>query len=185
MSAPKISPASGSDSGLLSPVWAGTPVEMVTSDEAWLRSAGAWHAEWRPLRECLRLAAGAAYTAAEPAEGLVVSAERVRAGAVLTGSSLVAERLAVALSPELGKRQAKGAVTRAVRDTEAGVPPAEALRRALAGTGPAEKLSALLDELLDPADYLGAAGPLVDRALRREGAPAGPHDATTPRKNGD
>ncbi|ETK36896.1 3-carboxy-cis,cis-muconate cycloisomerase [Microbispora sp. ATCC PTA-5024] len=42
------------------------------------RAAGSWHAEWQPLRECLRLAGGAAETAAELAEGLEVFPERMR-----------------------------------------------------------------------------------------------------------
>ncbi|MDX2931616.1 class-II fumarase/aspartase family protein [Streptomyces ipomoeae] len=162
---------------------------MVAEDE---RSAGAWHAEWQPLRECLRLAAGATHTAAELAEGLVVSADRVRANVLLTGSSLVAERLAVTLGPALGRQRAKEAVTRAVRDTEAGVPAAEALRNALKETGltdgPSGASDSLgsfdslgsLDELLDPERYLGAAEPLVDRAVHRAGAATGP---VTPSKD--
>ncbi|WP_244460753.1 3-carboxy-cis,cis-muconate cycloisomerase [Microbispora triticiradicis] len=42
------------------------------------RPAGGWHAEWQPLRECLRLAGGAAETAAELAEGLEVFPGRMR-----------------------------------------------------------------------------------------------------------
>lgn len=44
------------------------------------RAIGAWHAEWQPLRECLRLTGGAAETAAELLDGLEVSPERMRAG---------------------------------------------------------------------------------------------------------
>ncbi|MGP4025611.1 3-carboxy-cis,cis-muconate cycloisomerase [Actinomadura sp. 3N407] len=43
------------------------------------RPAGEWHAEWQPLRECLRLTGGAAETAAELLDGLEVSAELMRA----------------------------------------------------------------------------------------------------------
>ncbi|MDQ0779975.1 3-carboxy-cis,cis-muconate cycloisomerase [Streptomyces aurantiacus] len=147
---------------------------MVAEDE---RSSGAWHAEWQPLRECLRLAAGASHTAAELAKGLTVSAGRVRANLELTGSSLVAERLSVALVPDLGRQRAKEAVTRAVRATEAGVPAAEALRAALQEAGLVDGRSTRLDsldELLDPQRYLGAAEPLVDRAVHRAGAAAAP-----------
>ncbi|GAA4192072.1 3-carboxy-cis,cis-muconate cycloisomerase [Microbispora amethystogenes] len=42
------------------------------------RPAGGWHAEWQPLRECLRLAGGAAETAAELTEGLEVFPGRMR-----------------------------------------------------------------------------------------------------------
>ncbi|MGI5201765.1 3-carboxy-cis,cis-muconate cycloisomerase [Spirillospora sp. CA-108201] len=43
------------------------------------RPAGEWHAEWQPLRECLRLTGGAAETAAELLDGLEVSPELMRA----------------------------------------------------------------------------------------------------------
>ncbi|MFD0689575.1 3-carboxy-cis,cis-muconate cycloisomerase [Actinomadura fibrosa] len=43
------------------------------------RPAGEWHAEWQPLRECLRLTGGAAETAAELLSGLEVRPERMRA----------------------------------------------------------------------------------------------------------
>ncbi|WP_084265914.1 3-carboxy-cis,cis-muconate cycloisomerase [Actinomadura macra] len=43
------------------------------------RPAGEWHAEWQPLRECLRLTGGAAETAAELLGGLEVRPDRMRA----------------------------------------------------------------------------------------------------------
>ncbi|MFI0481179.1 3-carboxy-cis,cis-muconate cycloisomerase [Actinomadura sp. 9N215] len=43
------------------------------------RPAGEWHAEWQPLRECLRLTGGAAETAADLVDGLEVSTELMRA----------------------------------------------------------------------------------------------------------
>ncbi|QYC43237.1 3-carboxy-cis,cis-muconate cycloisomerase [Nonomuraea coxensis DSM 45129] len=51
------------------------------------RPSGAWHAEWQPLRECLRLVAGAARDAAELAGGLRVHPERMRANLTLSGST--------------------------------------------------------------------------------------------------
>lgn len=146
---------------------------MVAEDE---RASGAWHAEWQPLRECLRVAAGASRTAAELAEGLTVSADRVRANLTLTGSSLMAERLSIALVPALGRQRAKEAVTRAVQATEAGVPAAKALRAVLkeAGLVDGQSLFDSLDELLDPKRYLGAAELLVDRAVHRASSAADP-----------
>jgi 3-carboxy-cis,cis-muconate cycloisomerase len=43
------------------------------------RPAGEWHAEWQPLRECLRLAIGASETASELFAGLEVFPDRMRA----------------------------------------------------------------------------------------------------------
>ncbi|MFG2001898.1 3-carboxy-cis,cis-muconate cycloisomerase [Spirillospora sp. NPDC048911] len=42
------------------------------------RPAGEWHAEWQPLRECLRLTGGAAATTAEMLDGLEVFPGRMR-----------------------------------------------------------------------------------------------------------
>jgi 3-carboxy-cis,cis-muconate cycloisomerase len=129
---------------------------MIAEDE---RPAGAWHTEWQALREALRLVGGAAFTAAELAEGLEVHPDRMRANIELTHGAIVAERLAVALTPELGKAQAKALLAKA--STTAGATFDEVLRSLpeLAGLD--------LDDLLDPARYTGAAGPLVDRVLLR------------------
>ncbi|MBA9005566.1 lyase family protein [Thermomonospora cellulosilytica] len=42
------------------------------------RPAGEWHAEWQPLRDCLRLTGGAAATAAELTGGLEVFPDRMK-----------------------------------------------------------------------------------------------------------
>ncbi|MCK2216918.1 3-carboxy-cis,cis-muconate cycloisomerase [Actinomadura sp. ATCC 31491] len=57
------------------------------------RPPGAWHAEWQPLRECLRVVAGAARDAAELVEGLRVHPERMRANLTLSGSTGAARAL--------------------------------------------------------------------------------------------
>ncbi|MGV9269041.1 class-II fumarase/aspartase family protein [Kitasatospora sp. NPDC003701] len=134
---------------------------MLAEDE---RPAGVWHAEWQPLRECLRLAGGAAHTAAELAAGLTVDAARMRANLDLTGSLVVSERLAVVLAPVVGKVAAKELMSRASAEAaRAGRPLGAVLSAApeLAGRFTPGELA----ELLDPQGYVGAAGPLVDRAL--------------------
>ena len=135
---------------------------MVCEDE---RSAGAWHAEWQPFRECLRLAGGAAATAAELAEGLRVFPDRLRANLELSGGTVVSERLSMVLAPLLGKVAAKKALARISTADGSFV---DALLSD-------EELSGKLDEdtvraLLDPAGYLGASGLLVDRVLARANA---------------
>ena len=135
---------------------------MLSEDE---RSAGAWHAEWQPLRECLRLAGGAAETAAELAEGLTVHPDRLRANLNLTGGAIVAERLSIALGPALGRAGAKKLLARIALDPER--PFGEALLAApeLADLDPDEVRS-----LLDPLQYLGAADAVVERVLARHRA---------------
>jgi 3-carboxy-cis,cis-muconate cycloisomerase len=132
---------------------------MVAEDE---RPAGAWHAEWEPLRELLRLVAGAAHNAAELVEGLRVNTDAMRDHLALTHGLIVSERLAVALAPVLGRARAKELLTRAAER-------AVAKNRPLVDVlGEEPELKELdLVELTDPTRYTGSAGALTDRALER------------------
>jgi 3-carboxy-cis,cis-muconate cycloisomerase len=119
------------------------------------RPDGAWHAEWPTLRELLRLALGASAHAASLAQGLRVDSAAVSRNLGATRGLILAERLSIVLGPVLG------------------APRVAAIVRA-AGEG--EDLEALIDEalveqgasavdvgaLLDPANYTGLAGDLVD-----------------------
>jgi 3-carboxy-cis,cis-muconate cycloisomerase len=139
---------------------------LVAEDE---RSAGAWHAEWTLLRECLRLVGGASHTAVELTSGLHVNPERMRDNLALTGSLLVSERVAARLAPKLGKVAAKQLLSRA---TEEAAKTGRPLHTVLHEQAEAEDLEigyteAELERLLDPAGYTGAAAALVDRALER------------------
>lgn len=142
---------------------------MLAEDE---RSAGAWHAEWHLLRECLRLAGGAAHTAVELAEGLVVRPERMRANLGMTGSQVASERVAAVLAPKLGRGPARDVLSQASSTARRTGRPLAQVLAALPDV--AVHLDAgELETLLDPAGYTGAAGPLVDRALRRRHAEPG------------
>ncbi|AXE90067.1 3-carboxy-cis,cis-muconate cycloisomerase [Streptomyces sp. Go-475] len=114
------------------------------------RPAGAWHAEWEPLRDLLRLAGGAARDAVELAEGLRVRPKAMREHLDLTDGLIVSERLSAELAPVLGRARAKELLTRLASE---GRPLAEAPE--LAKTD------------LDPTHYTGSAGALTDRALER------------------
>lgn len=138
---------------------------MLAEDE---RPAGAWHAEWQPLREALRLAGGATHTAVELAEGLIVHPERMLANLELTGGAIVTERLTVALAPVFGKVRAKKLLTAAsaeAADTGRTIGEVLSSHPEVAARFAPDQLS----ELLDPARYTGAADALVDRALRGYG----------------
>jgi 3-carboxy-cis,cis-muconate cycloisomerase len=132
---------------------------MVAEDE---RPAGAWHAEWEPLRDLLRLVGGAARNAAELVEGLRVNADTMREHLGLTHGLIVSERLAVELAPVLGRARAKELLTRAAKR-------AVAENRSLVDVlGEEPELKELdLAELTDPTRYTGSAGALTDRALER------------------
>jgi len=137
---------------------------LLAEDE---RSAGGWQAEWEPLRSGLQVAAGAAATAAELLSGLRVFPERLAANLRSTGGTIVSERLNVALAPVLGKVAAKSLLARISRAAAAGEGAFDELLLAapeLSGVLSAAELA----ELLDPAEYVGAADELVDRVLARQ-----------------
>ncbi|OLF06651.1 3-carboxy-cis,cis-muconate cycloisomerase [Actinophytocola xinjiangensis] len=126
------------------------------------RPAGAWQAEWHPLRESLRLTTGAAATAVRLLSGLEVFPDRMRANLTLTGGAVLAERLAAALTPGLGRAAAKQLVARA--SATPGVSFAQALAAELTS------VEVDLPALLDPTGYLGATPELIARALARHPA---------------
>jgi 3-carboxy-cis,cis-muconate cycloisomerase len=134
---------------------------MVAEDE---RSSGAWHAEWQPLRDGLRMVAGAARNAADLADGLTVDPARMRANLAMTGGAVVSERLSARLAPLLGKQSSKKALTAAL--ARHGGSPGD-LAEALAALVPDGPSVEDLRNWLDPAGYTGAADRIVDRALRR------------------
>ncbi|MFF6977915.1 3-carboxy-cis,cis-muconate cycloisomerase [Streptomyces sp. NPDC008343] len=114
------------------------------------RPAGAWHAEWEPLRDLLRLVGGAARDAVELTEGLRVEADVMHEHLVLTHGLIISERLSAELAPVLGRARAKELLTR------------------LASEGrPLGEAPELADVDLDPTHYTGSAGALTDRALER------------------
>ncbi|MFG3505040.1 3-carboxy-cis,cis-muconate cycloisomerase [Streptomyces sp. NPDC047821] len=110
------------------------------------RPPGAWHAEWEPLRDLLRLTGGAAHHAARLVRGLRVHPDRMRANLDLTGGLIVSERLRAHFPREHLARAAEEVRT-------SGTPLAGVL-----GVPPG---------LTDPARYTGAAARLTDRALER------------------
>nr|WP_237330890.1 3-carboxy-cis,cis-muconate cycloisomerase [Streptomyces sp. BA2] len=132
---------------------------MAAEDE---RPAGAWHAEWEPLRDLLRTVGGASHHAAELAENLQVHPEAMREHLGLTHGLIVSERLTAELTPLLGRARAKELLTSAARRTrDEGRTLAEILAEE-PGLADVD-----LAELTDPAHYTGSAGTLTDRALER------------------
>ncbi|MDQ0597583.1 3-carboxy-cis,cis-muconate cycloisomerase [Streptomyces canus] len=126
------------------------------------RPAGAWHAEWEPLRDLLRLVGGAVRDAAELTEGLRVHAEVMREHLDLTHGLIVSERLSAELAPVLGRARAKSLLTELAKRTYA---EGRSLGELLAEEPELKGLD--LDSLADPARYTGAAATLTDRALER------------------
>jgi 3-carboxy-cis,cis-muconate cycloisomerase len=121
------------------------------------RAVGAWHAEWEALTGSLAFAGGAVAAAADAVAGLEVDAERMRRNLEQGDGLAVAERISFALTPSLGRRTAHAVVGQAAT--------APSFRDALLADERVGLSGDELDALLEPNDYLGAAGRLVDRAL--------------------
>ncbi|MFD8035116.1 3-carboxy-cis,cis-muconate cycloisomerase [Streptomyces sp. NPDC059717] len=126
------------------------------------RPAGAWHAEWEPLRDLLRLVGGAARDGAELADGLQVDEESMRLHLFLTHGLIVSERLAAELTPLLGRARARELLDEVARRTRT-----ESRSLAELLSDEAELKDIDLAGPTDPAQYTGSAGSLTDRALER------------------
>ncbi|MGW1748810.1 3-carboxy-cis,cis-muconate cycloisomerase [Streptomyces sp. NPDC002092] len=126
------------------------------------RPAGAWHAEWEPLRDMLRLVGGAARDAAELAEGLRVHTDAMREHLDLTHGLIVSERLSAELAPVLGRARAKALLTDLAKRT---CSEGRSLGELLAEEPQLKDID--VAELTDPARYTGSAGALTDRALEQ------------------
>jgi len=123
------------------------------------RPDGGWHAEWASLRELLRLAGGAAHHAATLASGLGVHLEAMARNMALSGDMLVSERISTVVAPLVagGKAKVQELVLESLRT---GTP----LRTLLSQVLPSDMDNQLfLDDLLDPAGYLGSATDFIDR----------------------
>lgn len=128
------------------------------------RAAGAWQAEWATLSDLLATTGSAVSWLRECLRHLQVDPARMRSNLGDAGVGTAAAALADALTARLGRARARDVVGAAVRAAcDGGVPLRDVLRadpEVAAEIGPAR-----LDELLDPAQHVGEAGPLVDAAL--------------------
>jgi 3-carboxy-cis,cis-muconate cycloisomerase len=150
------------------------------AEHEYQRAAGAWHAEWEPFADLLRVTGSAASWGADLTGGLVVDPARMRANLDATRGLPLAERVSELLAPALGRAAAHDLVARAsahavavggtLRDALLGVPDLAGWIDGAGITG------AQIDAALDPAGYLGSAGAFTDAALAahaRRSLPAG------------
>jgi 3-carboxy-cis,cis-muconate cycloisomerase len=133
------------------------------------RATGPWQSESLALPQCVALCAGALANARLIADGMTVDTARMRRNLELTGGLIMAEAIATAVVPSIGRAAAEAAVARACnRSIAQGVPLPAILR-----IDP-ELRPYLTDEAIDrvtnPALYLGAAGTFVDRIVARVAA---------------
>ncbi|MBA1244725.1 3-carboxy-cis,cis-muconate cycloisomerase [Pseudomonas japonica] len=128
------------------------------------RSLGLWHAEWDTLPELCCLVSGALEQAIGFANGMEVDAERMSRNLQLTHGLVLAEAVSIVLAQRLGRDTAHHLIEQCCKRA---VAEHRHLRDVLGDTSEvtAELSSAELDQLLDPAHYLGQAQRWVQRAV--------------------
>jgi 3-carboxy-cis,cis-muconate cycloisomerase len=146
------------------------------------RAAGAWHSEWEPFADLLRLTGSATSGGADLLAGLRADPARMRANLDSARGLPLAERVAGLLAPAVGAVAAHDLIAQASARAADGE---STLREALLGVPDVRRrldqagiTTTQIDAALDPASYLGAAGEFTDAALaaHRAAALARPRD---------
>jgi 3-carboxy-cis,cis-muconate cycloisomerase len=128
------------------------------------RATGPWHAEWIAIPESFILSAGALHQAKFALGGLIVDEARMRDNLAISKGLIVAEAVMMGMAPFIGRQQAHDVVYDACRVVnEKGGTLAEALAAMPEVTKRIDR--ATIDRLTDPAQYLGLAPRIVDRAV--------------------
>jgi 3-carboxy-cis,cis-muconate cycloisomerase len=143
---------------------AGLMLDAMASDHE--RATGPWHLEWIALPEAFIASAGALGQARFMLEGLIVEPERMRRNLDITGGLIVAEAVMMALAQHTGRGVAHDLVYGACRQaSEQGTTLLVALKAVPEVTKHFN--DAKLAALVDPANYVGSAGAMVDRLLAK------------------
>lgn len=128
------------------------------------RSTGPWEIEWIVLPEAFCLMAGALKQSRFVIEGLQVDAEAMRRNIDMTGGLVMSEAVMMGLGKHIGREYAHDLVYDLCRESLAKKVP---LLELLAGHPEIARHvdRAALQRMLDPANYLGQSGVMVDRVL--------------------
>jgi 3-carboxy-cis,cis-muconate cycloisomerase len=141
-----------------------TILEAMVKDHE--RATGSAEIAWIAVPQIFLLSAGALRQAREMLAGLEVDTARMRANLDLTQGLICAEAVMMALAPSLGRQRAHDLMYDICRQAvSTGRPLLDLLDED-------KEVSILLDRptlarLVDPVNYLGAAGELVDRVLAK------------------
>ena len=128
------------------------------------RATGTWEIEWIVLPEIFCLAAGALAQARFLLEGLEVHPEAMGKNLDLTQGLVCTEAVMMALAPKMGREKAHDRLSAVCRQVAAGK---GKLLDLLANDEEIKKVfdRAQLEKLIDPRQYLGLSGEMVDRVL--------------------
>lgn len=141
---------------------AGLMVDAMIQD--FERATGPWHAEWIAVPESFILTSGALHQAKFMLGGLIVDEARMKHNLGISRGLIVAEAVMMGMAPYTGRQQAHDIVYDACRTVnEQGGTLAEALAALPDVTKHFDR--AAIDRMTDPANYLGLAPQMVDRAI--------------------
>ncbi|WP_323167838.1 3-carboxy-cis,cis-muconate cycloisomerase [Pseudomonas atacamensis] len=148
--------------GLVSTLFSAMPQEHE-------RSLGLWHAEWETLPEICCLVSGSLQQARLLADGLEVDVARMARNLELTQGLVLAEAVSIVLAQRVGRDTAHHLLEQCCKRA---VAEQRHLRAVLADEPQvtAELSGAELDDLLNPAHYLGQAQVWVERAVAEHNA---------------
>jgi 3-carboxy-cis,cis-muconate cycloisomerase len=128
------------------------------------RGVGGMHLEWAVLPEAFVLAGGAIENALSVLDGLIVNEARMYTNLDMLKGMVMSEAVMMGLAPHLGRNQAHDVVYEACARCADG---ALTLREELLADAriSANLSAAQIDAMLDPAQYLGCAGAMVDQVI--------------------
>jgi 3-carboxy-cis,cis-muconate cycloisomerase len=128
------------------------------------RATGPWQAEALALPQAFVLTHGALLHTKAIAEGMVVDTARMRANLDITHGLIVSEAVMMGLAPVIGRGEAHHVVKHAC-DTALteNVSLADALQRDPVVSARLDR--AAIEQLIDPANYLGSTQGFIDRVL--------------------
>jgi 3-carboxy-cis,cis-muconate cycloisomerase len=142
---------------------AATLMESMVQDHE--RASGPWLVEWVALPEVFLATSGALHHARGLTAGLHIDEKRMRENLDASGGLIASEAVMMALAPHLGRDRAHDLVAEISRRA------IEQKKKFLDLLAANDEVSEHLDraslaKLVDPANYLGLAGEMVDRVLR-------------------
>jgi 3-carboxy-cis,cis-muconate cycloisomerase len=140
------------------------PVMLSAMHQEHERAAGGWQSEWTAIPDMFRHTVRAASHLGSALASLDVRVGRMRSNLEAAAGTLMAESLATALAPHLGRPEAMRLVGEL---SERALRGGTTLRESAQSDGRVEAAldAAALDRALDPSAYLGNADQLIDRAL--------------------
>ena len=129
------------------------------------RATGPWEIEWIVLPEIFMLSAGALAQTKFVLEGLQVNEKKMRDNLDITKGLIMSEAVMMGLGAKMGRNNAHDVVYDICREVvKTGTPLIDLLEKDDEIRKAADRKT--LEKLVDPANYLGVAGEMVDRVLK-------------------